>query len=138
MHGSITSALGYCTLPPAPFLVPIASMSSTTGYTYWFSSFTGRPLGHSLYVSIKWALLMEPLCALCIKRELARLSILRCLEVDFDRIDKEQEINPPPHLQARPPLAWSMKTLTATASRLHHSQCSRLIQKWSLSISAHS
>ena len=62
---------------------------------------------------------MEPLYALYFKKELARLGILRRLDVDFDRIDKEQEMNPPPHLRVRPTHTWSLRTRTAAAPGSH-------------------
>ena len=62
---------------------------------HWFPGFTGRCLERPVYIAVKWARLVEYLIALRVLREFSRIGVLRRLEVDFDRVDHEQELNPP-------------------------------------------
>ena len=59
---------------------------------HWRSHFVNRPLPRSLYLSVRWACLTELWVAYNVKQALSRLRFLRTIEVDFDRVDREQEL----------------------------------------------
>ena len=60
---------------------------------HWRGDFVNRPLPRALYVAVRWASLMELSIALRVRRELTRLGLLCDVDVDFARIDEEQEMD---------------------------------------------
>ena len=58
---------------------------------HWRRGFVNRPLSRTLYVAVRWAGLMELCIALRVRRELTRIGLLCDVDVDFERIDEEQE-----------------------------------------------
>ena len=59
---------------------------------HWLRTFVNRPLPRPLFLAVRWARLAELWAAFAVHRAFARLRFLRFLEVDFDRIDHEQQL----------------------------------------------
>ena len=58
---------------------------------HWRSGFVNRPLPRPVYLAVRWADLAELWVALRTRRELTRLRFLREIDVDFGRLNDEQE-----------------------------------------------
>ena len=80
---------------------------------HWLGAFVNRPLPRPLFLAVRWARLAELWAAFEVRRAFARLRFLRILEVDFDRVDLEQQLRyqalmdatlrlPSPPLRPRP------------------------------------
>ena len=59
---------------------------------HWQGAFVGRPLPRPLFLAVRWARMTELWAAYEVRRALMRLRFLRILEVDFDRVDLEQQL----------------------------------------------
>ena len=79
---------------------------------HWRGGLVNRPLPRAVYVAVRWADIMELWIAFSICQELSRLRFLRSIEVDFGRLDREQELRLlqlrmrqrlGPHLRGPPP-----------------------------------
>ena len=58
---------------------------------HWRADFVNRPLPRPVYLAVRWADLMELWVALSVRKEMARLRFLREIDVDFGRLNDEQE-----------------------------------------------
>ena len=59
---------------------------------HWRGGFVNRPLPRAVYVAVRWADIMELLIAFRSCQELSRLRFLCSIDVDFERLDREQEL----------------------------------------------
>ena len=58
---------------------------------HWRSGFVNRPLPRPVYLAVRWTDLVELWVALRVRRKFSRLRFLREIDVDFGRLDDEQE-----------------------------------------------
>ena len=95
---------------------------------HWLGTFVNRPLPRPLFLAVRWARLAELWAAFEVHRAFARLRFLRVLEVDFDRIDHEQQLCyhalmdaalrlPAPPLRPRPLGPSSVDTSASSSER---------------------
>ena len=59
---------------------------------HWRSRFVNRPLTRAVYLAVRWTNLTELWIAYTLSQAFSRLRFLRAIEVDFDRVDREQEL----------------------------------------------
>ena len=58
---------------------------------HWRSDFVNRPLPRPVYLAVRWTDLVELWVALRVRRELSCLRLLLEIDVDFERLDEDQE-----------------------------------------------
>ena len=80
-------------LSGAPVALFFASLvRQSCAMDHWLRNFVNRPLPRPLFVAVRWARLAELWAAFAVHRAFARLRFLCVLEVDFERIDHEQQL----------------------------------------------